>query len=195
MAISAAKGRLVFVVGASGVGKDTLMMGARTALANADGVRFVRRVITRVPDPGAEDHDTLTREAFAEAARADAFALTWHAHGLDYGLPASLDGDLSEGRIMVANGSRAAVDAALERYQRPGRAEVRVVKVTAPKAALLARLVARGRETAADIERRLEREDPPLPVDAQVIEVMNDGAVEDGVERLVAAITREMVAT
>lgn len=187
-------GRLVFVVGASGVGKDTLMMGARAALSNATAVRFVRRVITRVPDPGAEDHDTLTPEAFAEAARAGAFALTWHAHGLDYGLPARIDADLAAGLTLVANGSRAAVDAALDRYQRTGRAEVRVVKVTAPKAALLARLVARGRETAAEIERRLEREDPPLPADTRMIEVMNDGAVADGVARLVAAITREMVA-
>lgn len=184
-------GRLVFVVGASGVGKDTLMMGARAALANADGVRFVRRVITRTPDPGAEDHDSLTPEAFAAAHAAGAFALTWHAHGLDYGLPARLDADLAHGLTMIANGSRAAVDAALERYQRAGRAQVRVVKVTAPRAALLDRLVARGRETVAEIERRLEREDPPLPADAEVIEVSNDGAVADGVARLVAAITRE----
>ncbi len=97
-------GRLVFVVGASGVGKDTLMMGARAALANADGVRFVRRVITRTPDPGAEDHDSLTPEAFAAAHAAGAFALTWHAHGLDYGLPARLDADLAHGLTMIANG-------------------------------------------------------------------------------------------
>ncbi|HMB13658.1 MAG TPA: phosphonate metabolism protein/1,5-bisphosphokinase (PRPP-forming) PhnN, partial [Roseovarius sp.] len=48
------KGRLIAVVGPSGVGKDTLM---RAMVAERPNLRRVRRVITRRADDGGEGHE------------------------------------------------------------------------------------------------------------------------------------------
>ncbi len=175
---------LILVVGASGAGKDTLLNGAREALAGAP-VRFVRRVITRPAadgeGPGVEAHESVSEQAFALRRAAGDFSLSWLAHGLHYGIPADIGHDLAAGRVVVANVSRAVVAEAAEQFP------VAVVEVTAPPAVLEARLAARGREDAEDVARRLARQiELPLPV--QRIVVVNDGELELGCERMVAAL-------
>ena len=49
-------GNLIVVVGPSGVGKDSLLSGARERLAR---VHFMQRVITRAADAGGEQHLSL----------------------------------------------------------------------------------------------------------------------------------------
>ena len=85
------EGAFVVVVGPSGAGKDTLLAHARTALAADPHFVFVRRVVTRPPGP-FEDHDTMSETEFARREAEGAFALSWRAHGLLYGVPlATLD--------------------------------------------------------------------------------------------------------
>ena len=55
-------GTLFLVVGPSGAGKDTLMYGARAALAGKQDILFARRAITRPLYAGGEDHDAVTDE-------------------------------------------------------------------------------------------------------------------------------------
>jgi ribose 1,5-bisphosphokinase len=175
-------GTLVLVVGASGAGKDTLMAAARAALAGDPRFVFPRRVVTRQADAALEDHDSISPADFAMARAAGAYALSWEAHGLGYGLPASLETELAAGRVVVFNASRGAVAAAAAKY--PG---MRVLLVEARPDVRAARLAGRGRESAGEIALRLAREvDAPLP---GAIRVDNSGALSEAAGRFVAALT------
>jgi ribose 1,5-bisphosphokinase len=174
-------GRLVLVVGPSGAGKDTLIDRASAALRADASVVFPRRVITRAAS--GEQHDTMDAEGFESAARAGAFALTWEAHGLRYGIPASIDPDIRAGRSVVCNVSRAIIGEARERY-----AEVLVVLVTAPPDVLAARLAARGRDSDGDLARRLTRSENFTAFAADCV-IANVGEPEAA-----AAVLIEMIA-
>jgi len=145
-------GTLVLIVGPSGAGKDTLIGGAMQALGGVGRFVFPRRIITRPEEAGGEPHIAQTLAGFEEAERAGAFALSWRAHDLAYGIPGTIRDDLHAGRHVVANVSRGVLDAARDRFAR-----VQIVAVTVPAAVLAQRLAARGRESAQDIARRLER--------------------------------------
>jgi phosphonate metabolism protein PhnN/1,5-bisphosphokinase (PRPP-forming) len=173
------------VVGPSGAGKDTLLGTARVRLAGDPRFVFVRRAITRPAETshhsGAEDHLPMTEEEFAASCDNGAFALHWQAHGLHYGIPASIDADLRAGRVVIANLSRAVLAEANTRYR------LRVIEVTAPPEILAARLARRGRETAEEIAERLTRR-APLPAGLDVVQVVNDSTAEEGAARLLQVL-------
>ena len=174
---------LVLIVGASGAGKDTLIEAAARELQGDDRFRFVRRVVTRPVMEGGEQHETVTEEEFSRLVNAGSFAVSWHAHGLHYALPATIAIDLEEGRVVVANISRAVIGEAAAIFP------VRVVEISAPTEVRAARLVTRGREDKVDVVRRLARSIVlPLPVERETI--VNDGTVEEGAKKLVAFLNR-----
>ena len=107
-------GSLVLVVGPSGVGKDTLIAGARHALDNDKRFVFVRRIVTRPVDAELEDHDSMDPETFRLMDEAGRVALSWDAHNLRYALPLSVDTDLALGKTVVANVSRHVVAEAID---------------------------------------------------------------------------------
>jgi len=174
-------GTLVLVVGPSGAGKDTLIAAAKTALAGDERFVFPRRVVTRDSVAALEDHDSVSEEDFARRERNGAYALSWRAHGLSYGLPASLVADLAAGRVVVSNGSRAMIGAAQERF--PG---TKVLLIEASPEVRARRLAGRGRESAAEIAERLAREVPNVPPGA--VRIDNSGPLEAGSGRFVAAL-------
>lgn len=169
---------LVLVVGPSGAGKDTLINGARAALQSDPRFVFPRRVVTRPAIAALEDHDSVNEDEFAVRKANGAYALSWEAHGLSYGLPASLIEDFEARRVVVVNASRAAIPAAKRKFP-----ETRVVLIEAPPQVRAMRLSGRGRESEAEIADRLRREVPNIPQDA--IRVDNSGLPETGVRRLV----------
>ena len=179
------RGRLVLVVGPSGVGKDSVIDGARAALAGRDDIAFPHRVITRAAGLGGEDYVAVSPESFtAMQARGD-FALSWPAHGLQYGIPVSVEADLAAGRQVVINVSRAVIDAARQRY--PG---LLVVLITASPEILRRRLVARGRENAAEIEERLSRAAAYTLHGPDIVVLNNDGALADTVARFTGLLQK-----
>nr|WP_112527308.1 phosphonate metabolism protein/1,5-bisphosphokinase (PRPP-forming) PhnN [Phyllobacterium sp. P30BS-XVII] len=167
-------GVFVAVVGPSGAGKDTIMDFAREALRGQPDFHFVRRVVTRPSTVDAEDHDSLSEEAFLTAQREGAFCHCWEAHGLRYGLPVSVNLKVEQGTVAIANVSRGILPALRESY-----ANFIVVHITASHEVLAQRLAARGREDAEEIKRRLMRAapNPCDPADAVVID--NSGVVAD----------------
>ncbi|WP_132461599.1 phosphonate metabolism protein/1,5-bisphosphokinase (PRPP-forming) PhnN [Rhodovulum marinum] len=178
-------GRLFAVVGPSGAGKDTLMAAA---WARRPDLVLARRVITRPADAGGEAFDAVDAAAFERMRAVGAFALHWRAHGLSYGIPAAIDGELVLGRDVLFNGSRAVLGAAAARY--PG---LRVLHVTARPETLAERLAGRGRESAEDIAARLGRADYALPEGLRVTRVSNDGALEHAVAAFLDALQPERV--
>lgn len=178
-------GKLVLVVGPSGVGKDTLINGAREALQNDPRYSFVRRIVTRKADVVLEDHDTVDAETFATLDANQRLALSWEAHGLRYGLPLSVITDIALGKVVIANGSRHIIPLAREKF--PGCS---VMLVTAEISLRAARLAQRGRENSDQIAARMAREAAPLPngIDPTIID--NSGTPAIGIARLIMALHR-----
>lgn len=174
---SAVRGTLFLVAGPSGAGKDTLIAAAAARLASTHV--FPRRVITRPEGTDTEQHAHQSDEMFACAEAAGAYALSWSAHGLRYGVPASILEDLDAGRHVVVNVSRAIAAAARQHFN-----PCRVILVTARREILAARLAARGREAPQDVAQRLDREVDLLP-DSLIV---NEGPVEITLERFLEAL-------
>lgn len=178
------QGTLWLIVGPSGVGKDSLIAGAKAALADDGRFIFSRREITRPADAGGEDHVAVSAAAFTVRRNAGLYALSWNAHGLGYGVPVSIDAALEAGRDIVLNGSRGALDDARRRYP-----NLRIIEIGVSTGALRARLEGRGRETPLEIEARLARADTLRVTSDDVIRFANDRPLEESIDAFVALLT------
>ena len=173
-------GRLIAVVGPSGVGKDSVMSGL---VAAQPSMRLVRRTITRAPDLEGEDYEAVTPDAFDAAVRDGAFCLHWDAHGLRYGIPADVPDDLRSGRDCLANLSRGALLQAQAVFPR-----LIVLNITASPTVLAHRLTGRGRETEAEIAARMAQAGKPLPDGLDIVTLANDGALGETVAQALDAL-------
>ncbi|MEL6828655.1 MAG: phosphonate metabolism protein/1,5-bisphosphokinase (PRPP-forming) PhnN [Pseudomonadota bacterium] len=178
-------GTLILIVGPSGVGKDTLLAGARDKLESNTYFRFARRHITRPKEAGGEDHEPVSLRAFNAAESAGSYPLSWRAHQLSYGIHKDELKPLLEGRSVVVNASRSILDKARRKFE-----NVAIVSITAPEPLLRARLQARARETAAEIENRIARAGEFQPKGDDVFELSNNGAIDEGVLNLSALLVR-----
>jgi len=179
-------GIFFFVVGPSGAGKDTLIDGARAHLAESDRrdhYVFATRTITRPNGAPGEAHIGVTEAEFAERDAAGAFLVTWQAHGLHYGLDASLRDVLAQGRHVIANGSRAILPKLIGRVPR-----LVIVEVSAPVEVLAERIAGRGRETPEQIAARLARTVTAYPPGIPLLRVSNDSTSEVGIARFIATL-------
>lgn len=169
-------GHLVVVVGPSGAGKDSVMMGARARLRGNGGIVFPRRFVTRLSNPDAEDHVSMSEMEFAVAVADGAFALWWRAHGNSYGIGRFIESHLESGATVVVNCSRASVADARSRF-----ANVTVVEIIAPDEVLVQRIVARGRETADEARQRVQRRVPDYPPGTRLARIVNDRSLDEAV--------------
>ena len=144
---------------------------------------FPRRDITRPAEAGGEDHNPVDAATFDDRRAAGAYALSWGAHDLFYGVPAEIERVLEDGTSVVVNVSRSVIDTARDRF--PPTA---VVSLSVPEDVLRARLAARGRETAAQIEARVARAGAVRVDGANVFPVVNDGTIETAIARFLAAL-------
>lgn len=178
------RGTLFLVVGPSGAGKDSLIDGARQAFANDEHYVFPRRYITRPADAGGEDHIPVSEDMFETMLERGDMVLEWRAHKLRYGVPVAVAQHLERGRNVILNVSRTVVDEA-----RQNLSPVQVLYITVDDETLAERLRARGRESTADIKRRVERAKEYLITGDDVVMVDNSGALETSISSFVAAIS------
>ncbi|AHL74297.1 ribose-phosphate pyrophosphokinase [Stutzerimonas stutzeri] len=144
-------GRLIYLIGPSGAGKDSLLQAAREPL-RARGCRVARRVITRSAEAVGEDAIAVSESEFEQLRGSGAFALAWHANGLHYGISRKIDDWLAAGEHVLINGSRGYLAEARQRYP-----QLQPVLLTVALPILRERLLARGRESLEEIEARLAR--------------------------------------
>lgn len=180
------KGRLFYIVGASGVGKDSLIQYARNHLIEGDEVVFAHRYITRAPGAQGENHIALSESEFASRESHGLFALAWQSHGHRYGVGVEIDEWLERALTVVVSGSRSYMPVARERYP-----DMTLVWISAEPQVLAARLERRGRESGNEISERLARNErldvlPP----AEALQISNEGPLESAGRRFVEMLSR-----
>jgi ribose 1,5-bisphosphokinase len=177
---------LVYVMGPSGAGKDSVLERARSLLSVDAPIAFAHRYITRPADVGGENHVALSRAEFALRRAHGLFTFHWHAHGNDYGIGREVDAWRAAGLTVVVSGSR-------EHYETVAGTDpdLHPVLITAPADKLKARLASRGRENAVAMASRLARSDAYAVNDARLVTIVNDGALDAAAEvfvRLLATL-------
>ena len=173
-------GCLLLVIGASGVGKDSILAAVQQRFADHRRVHFLKRVITRPCNPDSEVHDSLTVEEFLQALERGDFAVSWQANGNYYGLPQHAQDKISDGMMVVANGSREALESIKAAFPK-----IDVVLIAANPATINQRLKSRTRDTDVQIAQRLQRNkklDTTSPQGHTTID--NDGPLQDAVDAL-----------
>ncbi len=184
-------GVLIYVIGASGSGKDSLMRFAREALAADSRVVFAHRYITRPHDAGGENHVALSEPEFEARVARKLFPLHWHSHGIRYGIGCEVNHWLAKGLTVILNGSRAYLPEAARNYP-----ELVPVLIEASPEILRARLQMRGRETADEVDARLLRAHEFERLQhARLLRFSNDASLRESgpaFVELIRAQTREM---
>jgi ribose 1,5-bisphosphokinase len=184
-------GRLIYLMGPSGAGKDSLIDASREPLHRL-GCDVVRRVITRSAESLGEDALGVSQAEFERLGQQGGFALHWRANGLDYGIPVQIDEWLDLGRNVLVNGSREHLTEARRRYP-----TLLPILLTVESEVLRQRLVRRGRENAEEIEARLRRNDLFLASASSdatpVMHLDNSGELAVTVEHFLGLLVQEGV--
>ncbi|WP_367863622.1 phosphonate metabolism protein/1,5-bisphosphokinase (PRPP-forming) PhnN [Pseudomonas guariconensis] len=181
-------GRLIFLIGPSGSGKDSLIDAARVHLLE-NGVEVARRVITRSAESRGEAALSVSPEVFEQMCEDGEFAMHWQANGLQYGIPVQVNEWLSSGRHVLVNGSRGYLPEARRRY--PNLLTIRLE--VAPQV-LRERLLTRGRESVEQVEQRLARSALLQAGDDPDVHVLdNSTSLADTVKALLRLLVEEGV--
>ena len=177
------QGKLFYVIGASGVGKDSLMNYAKTKINGMDKVVFAHRYITRQANHGQENHIALTETEFKLRKSAGLFAMDWESHGFSYGIGIEIKTWLENGLTVVMNGSRQYLREAFSKFP-----ELIVIKIDADPEIIRQRLIGRNRETADAIQKRMERSNGVTIDQDDFIVIQNNNSIEESGDYLTSIL-------
>ena len=185
-------GKIIYLIGASGSGKDSILSGLRqwlnTEWSLSTDIMIAHRYICRDWQSGNENHIELSKGEFLHRQQIGLFALHWQANGLYYGIGREIDLWLAEGQNVIVNGSREYLPMAMSLY---GKNLVPLL-IDVDETILRQRLINRGRESMADIEARLARTRDSLTTNNIMLNkchiIHNNAQINDAVQQLVSYI-------
>jgi phosphonate metabolism protein PhnN/1,5-bisphosphokinase (PRPP-forming) len=156
--------KIILIVGASGVGKDSLLKSLKGKI----NINFVKRYITREPDQN-ENNYYIDDEAFHRLKKDDFFISTWEAHTNKYAIAKN---QIVDGLNLISISRGAIKD--FENYFD----NVITIEITLSKDMLYKRLKNRGRETEEQIQKRLERSYSKIEA-KQIIQFDNSKSIKE----------------
>ena len=178
--------KLFFLVGPSGVGKDSLLDYLKQYQVADQHPLVAHRYITRPVREGDENHVALSACDFSQRKSAGLFLFDWYSHDYSYGIGQEVKQWLSAGQNVIINGSRQYLATALEVYP-----DLIPVWISVSKNVLRERLVQRGRETGQQIEDRLQRNQAMEKLKPDnCYTIKNDRFIVDAVNQLLSIINQ-----
>jgi ribose 1,5-bisphosphokinase len=178
-------GQLLYIIGASGVGKDSLIGYSRRKINGLLHVAYAHRYITRPATAGGENHVELSVEEFKLRKDRGLFSLYWGSHQNWYGIGSEIDIWLNNNFTVVVNGSREYLPQAQKKYK-----DIVPILITANPDTLRKRLLERNRESPEEIEKRISRSEEINFDSKNLITIANDGPIEHAGEFLISTIAR-----
>ncbi len=167
--------KVILIVGASGVGKDTLIKKIKDKVE----ANFVKRYITREPDNN-ESNYYVDNEAFESLDDDSYFISTWEAHNNRYGIASS---HIKKG-LNIISISRGAIKDFEDRFD-----FVTTINIILSKEHLFERLKNRGRESNEEIQKRINRSYPTIDAKS-LIEFNNYKSIEESAEDFIKLIQK-----
>lgn len=190
MSPEASAGKLFYIVGASGSGKDSILRQVMAVLIESDfpaltACRYITRENTSL-NQQKENFISLSEKEFVARQSYGCFALDWQANDCRYGIGIEVDQWLAKGLSVVVNGSRSYLPVAKENYPQ----QLISIEIEVPESVLLERLRSRKREDETQIQQRMQRHQrlkTELVTDSKV---NNSGSIEAAVEELATIIMK-----
>ncbi len=176
--------KLYFLVGPSGVGKDTLLNELKRHQYSDKQPLVAHRYITRPVRENDENHIELAEFDFNRRREVGLFLFDWESHGYQYAIGREVKKWRKSGFNVIVNGSRKYLEQAREIYP-----PLVPIWMTVSEDVLIQRLLERGREDEAQIEARIHRnrELNQLKPD-DCVYINNDQTIEDTIGQLLALI-------
>jgi len=176
--------RLYFLVGPSGVGKDTLLKHLKMHQYSSKQPIVAHRYITRPVGEGNENHIELAEFDYYRRKEADLFLFDWQSNGYLYAVGREVKKWVKLGNDVIVNGSRRYLQTAREIYP-----SLIPIWMTVSEDVLRQRLLERGRESEEQIEQRIlhNRELEKLKQNDCVF-INNDQTIEDTIGQISALI-------
>jgi guanylate kinase len=181
--------RVFVITGPSGVGKGTLIRGLMERLPTLE---LSVSATTRAPRPGEHDgvdYHFLTREEFNRKVNEGAFVEHADYAGRSYGtLRSELDARVHAGAPVVLE-----IEVQGARQVRAAMPEAVQVFIAPPSLqALRARLIGRGTDDPAEVERRLHVAEQELTAQPEFAHVVVNDRLEEALDELASIVAQQL---